>query len=369
MFPNSLTERLGLSLPVIQAPMAGGPTTPELVSAVGNAGGLGSLGASFMSGKAIADACEKIKARTNKAYNVNLFVPENHNAQPEQMRQASASLDGYRAELGLQPPPEKAPYLQPFEEQLAATLAARPQVYSFCFGIPDDDVLDRVRETGAYIIGTATTVSEAVLLEEAGVDAIVAQGFEAGGHRSTFAVPHDHAFIGLMALLPQIVDEVELPVIASGGIMDGRGIAAALAMGASAAQLGTAFLAVDESGWGEVQRQALLASRDDSTAITDAFTGKPARGLRNRFMVEAFDKHLPKVPYPAQHGLTSDLRRAAAEQGRADLMAIWAGQGVGAIRRASTADLMQRLRDELVQALHGTSVAVASLNGRTHGRR
>jgi nitronate monooxygenase len=369
MFPNSLTERLGLSLPIIQAPMAGGPTTPELVAAVGNAGGLGSLGASFMSGKAIADACDKIKARSNKAYAVNLFVPEDHRPDAAALRRASAALDGYRAEVGLTPPPEKAPYLQPFEEQLQAVLAARPAVYSFCFGIPDDEVLDRLRDTGAYIIGTATTVAEAVLLEEAGVDAIVAQGFEAGGHRSTFTVPFDHAFTGLMALLPQIVDAVELPVIAAGGIMDGRGVAAALAMGAAAAQLGTAFLATEECGWGEVQRQALLASRDDSTAITDAFTGKPARGLRNRFMVEAFDKHLPKAPYPAQHGLSADLRRAAAEQGRADLMAIWAGQGVGAIRRAATADLMQRLRDELAQALTATSAAVASLNGRTSGRR
>jgi len=369
MFPNSLTERLGLSLPIVLAPMAGGPSTPELVAAVCNAGGLGSLGASFMSGKAIADACEKVQQRTNKAYAVNLFVPEDHKPDAAALRKASAALDGYRAEVALTAPPEKPPYLQPFEEQLAATLAARPQVYSFCFGIPDDEVLDRVRETGAAIIGTATTVAEAVLLEEAGVDAIVAQGFEAGGHRSTFAVPHDHAFIGLMALLPQIVDAVELPVIAAGGIMDGRGIAAALALGASAAQLGTAFLATEECGWGEVQRQALLASRDDSTAITDAFTGKPARGLRNRFMVEAFEKHLPKAPYPAQHGLTSDLRRAAAEQGRADLMAIWAGQGVGAIRRAATADLMQRLRDELAQALEGTGAAVASLNGRNGARR
>jgi nitronate monooxygenase len=364
MFPNSLTERLGLTLPVIQAPMAGGPTTPELVAAVGNAGGLGSLGASFMSGKAIADACEKVRARSYKPYAVNLFVPEDHKPDAAALRQASAALDRYRAEVGLQPPPEKAPYLQPFQEQLEATLAARPAVYSFCFGIPGDAVLDRVRETGAYVIGTATTVAEAVLLEEAGVDAIVAQGFEAGGHRSTFAVPFDHALIGLMALLPQIVDAVEVPVIAAGGIMDGRGIAAALAMGASAAQLGTAFLATEECGWGEVQRQALLASRDDSTAITDAFTGKPARGLRNRFMVEAFEKHLPKAPYPAQHGLSTDLRRAAAEQGRADLMAIWAGQGVGAIRRAATADLMQRLRDELAQALSASAKAVLAMNGR-----
>lgn len=351
MFPNALTQRLGLTLPVIQAPMAGGPTTPELVAAVSAAGGLGSLGASFMSGKAILEACRRIRALTDRPFAVNLFVPEDHRPGEALLDRASAALDGYRRELGLTPPPPRPAYRQPFEEQLEAVLEAAPAVFSFCFGVPEDSVLDRLRERGLHVIGTATTVSEALLLAEADVDAIVAQGFEAGGHRGSFAVPFDHGLVGLMALLPQMVDAVEIPIIAAGGIMDGRGIAAALMLGADAAQLGTAFLASDESGWGETHRQALQAARDDSTALTDAFTGKPARALRNRFMVEMFERHAPKAPYPAQHGVAQDLKRAAAEQARIDLMQILAGQGAGAVRRLPVRRLMECLQQELAEAL------------------
>jgi len=365
LFPNPLTDRLGLTLPIIQAPMAGGPTTPELVAAVSNAGGLGSLAASFMSGKAIAEACRKIRGLTDRPFAVNLFVPEDHAPTAATLATASAALDGYRAELGLQHPPDRPAYLQPFAEQLEGVVEGRPPVFSFCFGIPEDAVLDRLREAGLHLVGTATTVSEALLLDEAGVDAIVAQGFEAGGHRGSFAVPFDHGLVGLMALLPQMVDAVATPVIAAGGIMDGRGIAAALMMGAGAAQLGTAFLACDESGWGETHRAALQAARDDSTALTDAFTGKPARALRNRFMVEMFERHSPKAPYPAQHGVAQDVKRAAAEQGRIDLMQILAGQGAGAVRRLPAAKLMQSLRDELAEALAaGGRVKMALENGR-----
>lgn len=351
MFPDALTRRLGLALPIVQAPMAGGPTSPELVAAVSQAGGLGSLGASFMSGKAILEACRRIRELTDRPFAVNLFVPEDHAPDVATLAAASAALDPYRAEVGLEPPPPRPPYLQPFAEQLEAVLEARVPVYSFCFGIPEDAVLDRLREVGAQLIGTATTVSEALLLEEAGVDAIVAQGFEAGGHRGSFAVPYDHGLIGLMALVPQVADAVAVPVIAAGGIMDGRGIAAALALGASAAQLGTAFLGADECGWGASHRAALWQGREDTTALTDAFTGKPARGLRNRFMVEAFERHLPKAPYPAQYGLGVDLYRKAAAVGRHDLMAVWAGQGVAALRRCPAAELVRTLARELEDSL------------------
>lgn len=351
MFPNALTRRLGLELPIVQAPMAGGPTSPELVAAVCNAGGLGSLGTSFMSGKAILEACRRIRALTDRAFAVNLFVPEDHAPSPETLAAASGALDGYRAEVGLSPPPARPAYLQPFAEQIEAVVEARVPVYSFCFGIPEDAVLDRLRAVGAHLIGTATTVSEGLLLEEAGVDAVVAQGFEAGGHRGSFAVPYDHGLVGLMALLPQMVDALEVPVIAAGGMMEGRGIAASLVMGASAAQLGTAFLGTDECGWGESHRAALWQGREDTTALTDAFTGKPARGLRNRFMVEAFEQHLPKAPYPAQYGIGIDLYRKAALLGRHDLMAIWAGQGVAALRRGPAAELVKALARELKESL------------------
>jgi len=352
---NPLTERLGLTLPIVQAPMAGGATTPELIAAVSRAGGLGSLGAGYMSGPAIRQACEKIRALTDRPFAVSLFAPSDRDrkASDEELRAASAALDGYREELGLTPSPNRLGYEAPWREQLDAVVAARPAVFSFCFGIPEDEDLDRLRAAGCMLIGTATTVAEARLLAKAGVDAVVAQGFEAGGHRGTFSVPFDQGLVGLMALLPQVVDAVEMPVIAAGGIMHGRGIAASLVLGAAAAQMGTAFLTVDESGFGEVQKRALSATREDGTALTKAYTGKPVRGLRNRFMQDAYDKKMPVAPYPAQHGLTSDLRRAAVAQGRRDLMAVWAGQGVPGVRRLSTSELMKRLEAETTAALAG----------------
>ncbi len=350
---NELTHRLGLRLPIVQAPMSGGVTTPEMVVAVSEAGGLGSLGAGYMSGRAILAAGEAIRARTKKPFAVSLFVPD---ARPQAVseaaiEEASAALDPYRDEVGLRPPPPQPHFRLHWDEQVEAVLKLRPAALSFCFGIPEDDHLDALREAGILTIGTATTLGEARLLEDSSVDAVVAQGFEAGGHRATFTLPYDQAMIGLMALVPQMAAAVEIPVIAAGGIMNGQGIAAALALGASAAQMGTAFLAADESGFGHVQTQALLSAGEEGTALTQAFTGKPARALRNRFMVEAFEKHLPIASYPTQHGITSDLRRAAVERERPDLMAIWAGQGVSEIRRGSVAALMAAFHAELKESL------------------
>ncbi len=333
--------------------MSGGVTTPDLVAAVSEAGGLGSLGAGYMSGKAIVAAAEAVRARTQRPFAINLFAPGPRARQPseEQAVAASAALDPYRAELGLQPNPPLPPYRHAWEEQVRAVLEIRPAVFSFCFGIPEIGLLDRLRDRDIFLMGTASTVAEARLLEEADVDAVIAQGFEAGGHRATFTVPYDQGMIGLMALLPQMVDGVDLPIVAAGGIMDGRAIAAALALGAAGAQLGTAFAACEESGFGEVQLRALMAAHEEGTALTQAFTGKAGRALRNRFMVEAFEKQLPAAPYPLQHRLTSDLRRAAAEQDRPDLMAIWAGQGVGELRCRSAKDLMAELESELKDCL------------------
>ena len=352
---SDLARRLGLTLPIVQAPMSGGVTTPELIAAVGEAGGLGSLGAGYMSGRAIRAAAEAIRRRSSRPFAISLFAPEPRPQPADEpaLRQASAALDPYRAELGLAPPPPRPPYRQPWREQIEAVMAVRPAAFSFCFGIPDETVMAALRDRDVLLIGTATTVAEARLLEDAGVDAIVAQGFEAGGLRGTFTVPYDQAFIGLMALLPQVTAAVDLPVVAAGGLMTGQAIAAVLALGAEAAQLGTAFAACAESGFGEAQIQALMAAHDEGTALTQAYTGKPARGLRNRFMVEAFDQGLPFVAYPMQHGLTSDLRRAAVEQDRRDLMAVWAGQGVGAIRRTTAEGLMAALARELQESLAG----------------
>ena len=203
------------------------------------------------------------------------------------------------------------------------------------------------------LIGTATTVEEAIELERAGVDAAIAQGSEEGAHRGTFATDFDAALVGTMALVPQMVDAVTVPVIASGGIMDGRGVAAALALGASAAQIGTAFLTSDEAGIPAAHKQAILAARDHETHLTRAFSGRPARGIVNRFMTEFDRAGAPEaiLPFPLQNALTRPLRTAAAEQGRAEFLSLWAGQGVRLARRQSARDLIARLAEETETAV------------------
>ncbi|MEO1191639.1 MAG: nitronate monooxygenase [Pseudomonadota bacterium] len=352
---NDLTRRLGLALPLVQAPMSGGVTTPALVAAVSEAGGLGSLGAGHMSAGAIEAACTAIRRETQRPFAVNLFVPDQRGASnsPEDLAEASAALDAYRAEMGLTPPQDASTAFRPpaWEQQIAAVLKVRPAAVSFCFGLPEAEDLEALGDAGIYLIGTATTVAEARLIEDAGLDCVVAQGFEAGGPRATFTVPHDQGLVGLMALLPQVTASVDIPVLAAGGLMTGQAMAAVLALGAAGAQLGTAFATCTESGLSAVQCQALLSAHEDGTALTEAFTGKPERALRNRFLVEAFTARLPIAPYPAQQAITSDLRRAAAEQDRPDLMALWAGQGVGAVRRCSAGELVSALASEMNQAL------------------
>jgi nitronate monooxygenase len=208
----------------------------------------------------------------------------------------------------------------------------------------------QLKERDIFVIGTATTVREAVALEAAGCDAVVAQGTEAGAHRGTFLVPFHDALIGTIALVPQVVDAVRIPVIASGGIMDGRGIVAALALGASAVQMGTAFLTCDEAGTSAPYRQALATATEDATTITDAFSGRPARGLRNRYIAEFESAHLSPLSYPWQNALTRNLRRAAAANNDPSALALWAGQGVRMIKPRPVHQLMQDLEAEIQRA-------------------
>jgi nitronate monooxygenase len=341
--------RLGLAYPIVLAPLGGGPSTPELVAAVSNAGALGSLGAAYLSGPAIREAVAAVRRLSDRPFAINLFVPEREAPDLSRVPAAQALLAPYRAELGLPTAPLPTPLTVPFEEQLEAVLEARPAVFSFIFGVPDAAVLRAMRETGAMLVGTATTVGEARLLEQAGVDAVTAQGSEAGGHRGTFAAPFERAMIGTMALVPQLVDAVRVPVIAAGGIMDGRGIAAALALGASAAALGTAFLACDEAGTDAGYRRALADSSAESTSLTRAFSGKPARGLRNRFMEELAAHEAELAPFPVQNAMTRDLRAAAARLGRADLLSRWAGQGAPMTRSGPAAELVATLARELAE--------------------
>jgi len=343
-----LTQRLGLSHPIIQAPMAGGATTVDLVAAVCGAGALGFIGAAYLTPPQIAEVSRALRARTARPFGINLFAPL---PAPETPRDATPALERvapYHAELGLPPPTLPASTGDPFREQLAAALESGASVFSFTFGILPAGAIEAIKARGMFLIGTATTVEEARALEATGVDAVVAQGSEAGAHRGTFATDFEAAMIGTMALVPQVADAVPVPVIASGGIMDGRGIAAALALGASAAQMGTAFLTCDEAGIPDAHKAAILGAREHETRLTRAFSGRPARGIVNRFMREVEGPGAPGaiLPYPLQNVLTRPLRTAAAKQGRAEFLSLWAGQGVRMARRQSAADLVARLATE-----------------------
>lgn len=338
---SHLASLLGTEHPVIQAPMAGGATTPELVAAASNGGGLGSTGAAYLKPEDIVKHSRRVRELTDKPFAINLFAPLPPPGEPDASRML-AVLARYHQELGLAPPPSPKSPFPPFEEQVDAVAESGARVFSFTFGIPPAPVLARLRARGMLLAGTATTVREAKLLEAAGVDVVVAQGGEAGGHRGTFAGPFEAALVGTMALVPQMVDAVRLPVVASGGIMDGRGIAAARVLGASGAQLGTAFLTCPESGIAAVYKAALREARDDATVVTRAFSGRPARGLANAF-TEALEGSEDILPFPLQHAATTPLRSAASARGDSRFIALWAGQAAALSRGRPAEELMREL--------------------------
>lgn len=344
-----LAVRLGVEHPIIQAPMGGGITTPELVAASSNAGGLGSLGASYLTPEELVRQARAVQALTQRPFAINLFSPVGvlPKIEPAPMLEI---LGRYHAQLGLPAPQAPATALPDFSKQVEAVLSCAPAVFSFTFGIPPAEVLEAFRSRGILLAGTATTVEEARRLEAAGVDVIVAQGAEAGGHRGTFAGPFEGGLVGTMALVPQVVDAVKLPVVASGGIMDGRGIAAARMLGASGVQLGTAFMTCREAGTAPAHKAALRSSRDDASRITRAFTGRPGRMIANEF-IKALEGSEAVLPFPAQHYATIALRGAAARQGDTRLMALWSGQGAPLSRALSAAELMQALIAESERTL------------------
>jgi nitronate monooxygenase len=346
MLQNLLLNRLGIEHPVIQAPMGGGPSTPELVAAVSNAGGLGSLAAAYLTPGQITEAIQRIKSLTNKPFQVNLFAGGYESTQTDPKGMLAVMAEIHEA-LALPVPvlPELPP--DPFPSQFEAVLAADAPIFSFTFGIPSADAMARLKARHIFTIGTATTVAEAHLLAEAGVDAILAQGAEAGAHRGTFAGPFEAAMIPTFQLVPSIRNVVWLPVIASGGIMDGREISQALRLGASAAALGTAFLACPESGASETYKRAILSARMDTTVITKAFSGRPARGLANAFIDKMAGKENMILPYPLQNLLTRSMRNAAAGRGDSGFLSLWAGTGVARARSLLAAVLVKRLVEEM----------------------
>jgi nitronate monooxygenase len=333
-----------LAVPIVQAPMAGA-TTPRLVAAVSNAGGLGSLPGGYNEPVKIREQIAQVRALTERPFAVNLFVGEYAPPPADVLRRAHERLRRYRDELGI-PHPAAPPVSAPsFRAQFEIVAEACPAAFSFTFGIPPSDALARCRELGIFTIGTAKTVAEAVTLERAGVDAVCVQGYEAGGHHGAFLAPLEESLIGTLALVPQVVDAVSVPVLAAGGIGDGRAVAAVLALGAHVAQVGSAFLLSDESSLSPAARRMLASEGARRTTLTTVFSGKHARGVINRF-IEEMTGAAEIAPYPYQNGLTRDVRDAATTQERPELLSLWSGQAVGLAKPLPAAEIVANLMRE-----------------------
>jgi nitronate monooxygenase len=350
MMKNDLLLRLRLDCPIVLAPMGGGPGTPELAAAVSNAGGLGSLAGGYLTPEGLEAEIARTRVLTSRAINVNLFVGGYQSAEGRDAGPILELMTNVHAELELPPPVLPAAAKNPFPEQIEAVLRTRPEVFSFTFGIPSAGVMRELRSAVVVIVGTATTVQEAEMLADAGVDAVVAQGAEAGAHRGTFAGRFEESMVPTLALVRQIVARVGLPVIASGGIMTGSTIADALDAGAVAVQLGTAFLACPEAGTSPPYRQALTGSTGNDTVVTRAYSGRPARGIRNRFIELVAERDELILPFPVQNTLTRNMRAAAAKRNDAGYLSLWAGTGVAQIRPMPAAELISTLMRELREA-------------------
>src|SRR4029077_8012861 len=326
---NRLTAKLRIDYPVIQGPLGGLPSQ-KLTAAVSNFGGLGSFGAHGLKPEAIKEAIAEIRSLTSKPFAMNLWVSmEDEGARTSDedvFNRSLAPLTTHLAALGA-PRPTYRPYSpMRFEHQVRVLLDATVPVFSFIFGIPPREVLEECRAKSIVTIGTATTPEEGAALQEAGVDAIVASGFEAGGHRGSFLRSAEDSLTGTFSLVPQIADKIDAPVIAAGGIADARGVIAALALGAEAVQMGPVFLACEESGASLLHRQALQGKNAGHTALTRGFTGRLARGIHNRLLEELNQAGTAILPYPLQRRLVRNLAIPAEAAGRSDLVPLWAGQ-------------------------------------------
>jgi len=342
---TTITKALGIAYPIIQGPFGGGVSSTRLVAAVCNAGGLGSYGANALSPAQIRDIGADIRAKTDKPFAINLWVMTGAEPTlpPNMFQWITNRFAPYYRELGLEAPKPPARFAQDYEKQVEALLDVKPSVASFVFGIPSRGVLKACHERSIVTVGTATTVDEAKALEDAGLDAIVATGFEAGGHRPSFLKLAEDSLTGTLALIPQVVDHVKIPVIAAGAIADGRGVAAALALGAQAVQIGTAFLGCDESGAPSIHRDMLFQSDAKDTHLTRVFSGRLLRAIPNRFMEEMEDYAKDLPPYPIQNWFSGSLRKAAIEQGRGDFLSLQAGQGARLLKERTAKDLMEKL--------------------------
>ncbi|KOY83191.1 nitronate monooxygenase [Lysinibacillus macroides] len=316
--------------PIIQAPMAG-VTSPKFVAACAEAGLLGSIGAGYLNGEQTKHFIQEVKKLTPKPFAVNLFVQEEPKIDVETLQQARMALQPFYDELGLSPV-QSVVSKEVFAGQIQAIIEEKVAICSFTFGIPSAEILTQLKDNGVYTIGTATTVEEAKRVEQAGIDAVVLQGGEAGGHRGSFSVPMQ--LIPLKDLLQQVADQIAIPIIAAGGLVTKEDIQEALASGAQAVQIGTVLLVADECEISPLYKNAVLTSKEQQTTVTSAFTGKPARGLANDFTKRMQDATV--APYPLQHYLTTAIRKESAEQGNAEYLSMWMGENSYLVQETGT---------------------------------
>jgi len=346
-----VASSLGIEYPIIQGPL-GGLSTQRLTATVSNFGGLGSFGAHGLSPSAIGEVIAEIRELTAKPFAINLWVSMEDegagNSGREEFERSLTHLAKHIEALGAALPQYK-PYVPVrFEHQARVLLDAKVPVFSFIVGIPPQEILDECRTQGIVTIGTATTPPEAIALEQAGVDVIVASGFEAGGHRGSFLLSAEESLTGTFSLTPQVVDAVSVPVVAAGGIADARGILAAFALGAEGVQIGTAFLASEESGANSHHRNLLLSGKAHTTALTKGFTGRLARGIRNQLLDELNGPGVQILPYPLQRFLVRNLSVPAEKAARPEWLPLWAGQSASLSRESDAKVLLQTLVSEIV---------------------
>ncbi len=343
MKETRVSKKLDIKYPIIQGPFGGGLSSTKLLATVSNAGGLGSFGAHYLPPDEIKILCREILTLTEKPFAINLWVSDQDDNGLHMSRtdfeKTYVVLKPYFDELNLPKPEYPSRFGEKFTEQIEAILEVRPPVFSFVFGIPDVAILAECRRRNIITMGTAITPDEAMALDEAGVDIIVATGLEAGGHRVSFLKEAEKSLYGTLSLIPQTVDRVKAPVIAAGGIADLRGVKAALALGAEGVQIGTAFLATEESNASNLHRLKLFSPDARHTGLTRVYSGRLARGIENRMMLE----HEVHAPYPAQGWFTGIIKAEATKQGRTDLMSLWCGQSAPLIKYHNAEEVFKSL--------------------------
>lgn len=346
------TKLLGIDLPIVQGPFGGKISSVELTSLVSNAGGLGSYGCQPYYAKEIIDISNEIKKQTDKPFNLNLWVKDKDD-EIEDFDQIAFDkviqiFEPYFDKVGVEPPTFPLPESPKFENQIEAIFDVKPSIFSFVYGIPSEDILEKCRQLNIKTVGTATTLDEAIAIENAGVDAVVATGFDAGGHRVSFLDKVEESLIGTFSLIQQVADYVNIPIIAAGGIADVRGVKAALILGADAVQIGTAFLATQESGTSNIHREKLFSKESRYTTLTKVFTGRLSRGIKNRLTEELKDFQSSFAPYPLQGKILGKLGAYPANiENHPELKSFWGGQIAPILKHHHAKELI----DSIIQGM------------------